>query len=99
MDLIPLWKNFLAGHVTSNLTLNLDKMKMMAISTQQMAHYRSLDTYEPNLQMSQIVLQRVANARLLSVQLQQHLQWEERVNSTSKSCYDALSTLRKIELH
>ena len=81
----------------SNLALNPDKTKTMVISTRQMAHFHSLDTYEPNLHISQIMLQRVASARLLGVQLQQNLQWEEHINSISRSCYNTLCTLRKIK--
>ena len=81
----------------SNQALNPDKTKTMVISARQMAHFHSLDTYEPNLQISQTMVQRVTEARLLGVQLQQNLQWEEHINFISKSCYSILSTVRKIK--
>ena len=81
----------------SNLAFNPDKTRTMVISTRQMAHFYSLDTYKPNLQLSQIRLRRVASVRLLGVQLKQNLQLEEHLNSISRSCYNALCTLRRMK--
>ena len=87
---------------SSNLALNCSKTKWMLISTPstlstpQMARVHNLDVCSVPVACREILLERITRTKLLGVQLDQNLKWNEHVKSLLTSCYGTLSILRKL---
>ena len=82
---------------SSNLALNCSKTKWMLISTPQMARVHNLDVCSVPVACREISLERITCTKLLSVQLDQNLKWNDHVKSLLTSCYGTLSILRKLK--
>jgi len=82
---------------SSNLVLNCSKTKWMVISTPQMARVHNLDVCSVPVACRDISLERITCKKLLGVQLDQHLKWNDHVKSPLTSCYGTLSILRKLK--
>jgi exonuclease III len=80
----------------SNLSLNPKKTETMLFSTSQLARVHSLGKVELDLEISGRKLKKVAHKKLLGINIEQHLQWNEHVKSVISSCFSTLSTLKKI---
>ena len=81
---------------SSNLALNCSKTKWMLISTPQMAHVHNLDVCSVPVACREISLERITCTKLLGVQLDHNLKWNDHVKSLLTSCYGTLSILRKL---
>ena len=81
----------------SHLALNPTKTKAMLISTPQMSRVHSLDRNRPNLTISNKTLEYIIISKLLGVNFQENLKWDEHINALCKSCFGTLRILRKIK--
>ena len=66
---------------SSNLALNCSKAKWMLISTPLMARVHNLDFCSVPVACREISLERITCAKLLGVQLDQNLKWNDHVTS------------------
>lgn len=81
----------------SHLTLNSKKTKTILLSTSQMSHVHSLDENRPPLTISGSTLECVNVRKLPGVHFPKHLNWDEHVQATCKSCYRTMQTIRKLK--
>ena len=81
----------------SDLALYSKKTKTMLLSTSQMSHVHSLDKNRPVITISDSTLEFVNVSKLLGVHFHQHLNWDEHVQATCKSCYGTIQTIRKLK--
>ena len=86
-----------SGSNDSHLALNSKKTKTMLLSTSQMSHVQSLDKNRPAITISDSTLEYVNVSKLLGVHFHQHLNWDEHVQATCKSCYGTIQIIRKLE--
>ena len=82
--------------IESNLALNESKTKWMLFSSQQMSRVHQLHDVSTNLVCNNQVLERVSTAKLLGVQIDEHLSWKDHITSLLSSCYSSLSVLKKL---
>ena len=73
------------------------KTKTMLLSTSQMSHVNSLDKNRPAITISDSTLEYVNVSKLLGVHFHQHLNWDEHVKATCKSCYGTIQIIRKLK--
>ena len=73
------------------------KTKTMLLSTSQMSHVHSLDKNRPAITISDSTLEYVNVSKLLGVHFHQHLNWDEHVQATCKSCYGTIQIIRKLK--
>ena len=69
----------------------------MLLSTSQMSHVHSLDENRPAITISDSTLEYVNVSKLLGVHFHQHLNWDEHVQATCKSCYGTIQMVRKLK--
>ena len=74
-----------------------EKTKTMLLSTSQMSHVHSLDKNRPAITISDSTLEYVNVSKLLGVHFHQHLNWDEHVQATCKSCYGTIQMVRKLK--
>ena len=80
----------------STLSFNNDKTKVMILSTPQMSRVHRLDEYDPNIAVSRYKLERIKSCKLLGVNINEHLNWDDHIEHTVSGCYASLSLLRKL---
>ena len=82
----------------SNLALNESKTKWMymLVSTRQMSRAHALQDYYPLISCNGKLLERVTTAKILGVQMDEHLAWADHITALLTSCYAALAVLRKL---
>ena len=90
LNTVSSWSN------DSHLALNSKKTKTMLLSTSQMSHVHSLDKNRPAITISDSTLEYVNVSKLLGVHFHQHLNWDEHVKATCKSCYGTIQIIRKL---
>ena len=91
LNTVSTWSN------DSHLALNSKKTKTMLLSTSQMSHVQSLDKNQPAITISDSTLEYVNVSKLLGVHFHQHLNWDEHVQATCKSCYGTIQIIRKLK--
>ena len=93
LNTVSSWSN------DSHLPLNSKKTKTMLLSTSQMSHVHSLDKNRPAITISDstLKLEYVNVSKLLGVHFHQHLNWDEHVQATCKSCYRTIQIIRKLK--
>ena len=69
----------------------------MLISTPQMARVHNLDDCSVPVACRETSLERITCTKLLGVQLDQNLKWNDHVKSLLTSCYGTLSILRRLK--
>ena len=62
-----------------------------------MSHVHSLDKNRPAITISDSTLEYVNVSKLLGVHFHQHLNWDEHVQATCKSCYGTIQIIRKLK--
>ena len=80
----------------SNLALNKSKTKWMLVSTRQVSRAHTLQYYYPLISCNGKLLERVTTAKILGVQMDEHLTWADHITALLTSCYAALAVLRKL---
>ena len=75
----------------SNLALNEAKAKWMLVSTHQMSRAQSLNNYYSAVSCSGKLLEHVTTAKILGVNMDEHLTWADHVTVLLSSCYAALA--------
>ena len=91
LNTVSSWSN------DSHLALNSKKTKTMLLSTSQMSHVHSLDKNRPAITISDSTLEYVNVSKLLGVHFHQHLNGDEHIQATCKSCYGTIQTIRKLK--
>ena len=81
----------------SHLTLNSKNAETILLSTSQMSHVHSLDENRPPITISGSTLVYVNVRKLPGVHFHKHLNWDEHVQATCKSCYGTMQTIRKLK--
>ena len=82
----------------SHLALNPKKTKTMLLSTIQMSHIHSLDKNRPAITISDSTLELCkCKYKNLGVHFHQHLNWDEHVQATCKSCSGTIQIIRKLK--
>ena len=81
----------------SNLALNPTKTKSMLLSTSQLVCSHGLKDQNRNLEISNCRLERVSEAKLLGVKLQENLKWNDHVKDIAYASYGVFRTLRKLK--
>ena len=74
----------------SHLALNSKKTKTMLLSTSQMSYVHSLEKNRPAITISDSTLEYVNVGKFLGVHFHQHLNCDEHVKETCKSCYGTI---------
>jgi len=71
----------------------------MLFSTAQMAHHHDLTSLDPDLvHINGTPLERKTSYKLLGIQFNEHLKWDEAISAVASSCYAAtLVALRKVK--
>ena len=69
----------------------------MLLSTSQLSHVHSLHKNRPAITISVSTLEYVNVSKLLGVHFHQHLNWDEHVQATCKSCYGTIQIIRKLK--
>ena len=69
----------------------------MLLSTNQMSYVHSLDKNRPAITISDSTLEYVNVSKLLGVHFHQHLNGDEHIQATCKSCYGTIQTIRKLK--
>ena len=70
----------------------------MLFSTSQMARCHNLKSLDPNLiHINGSLIERETIYRLLGVQFNVHLKWDDAINTVASSCYASLASLRRIK--
>ena len=62
-----------------------------------MSHVHNLDKNRPAIAISDSTLEYVNVSKLLGVHFRQHLNWDEHVQATCKSCYGTVQIIRKLK--
>ena len=79
--------SLLGGYsANSNLALNESKTKWMIISTRQMSQAHGLHDTQIELTCNDVKLEQVSSARLLAVQLDEHLSWNNHISTLLTRC-------------
>jgi len=81
----------------SYLALNPTKTKSMLLSTSQLACSHGLKDQNLNLEISNCRLERVSEAKMLGVKLQENLKWNDHVKDIANASYGVLRTRRKLK--
>ena len=67
----------------STLAFNNDKTKVMILSTPQMSRVHHLDEYDPNIAVSGYKLERIKSCKLLGVDINEHLKWDDHIKDAT----------------
>ena len=81
----------------SYLALNPTKTKSTLLSTSQLACSHGLKDQNLNLEISNCRLERLSEAKMLGVKLQENLKWNDHVKDIADASYGVLRTLRKLK--
>ena len=83
--------NRLENYLTNtNLALNKDKTKRMLFSTTKMSQVHGLHVSSVEISSNGRTLERCTKQKLLEVEFEEHLVWNEHITSLIASCYSAL---------
>ena len=96
-ELTPRFDEMKSWSKKNNLAFNETKTKLMVLSTSRMAHLHNLNDHSNstfNFQHDGKPIERVLCYKLLGVQLDQHLNWEDNVKKICQSIYSRLYVLR-----
>ena len=80
-----------------HLALNSKKTKTMLLSTSPISLVHSLYKNRPAIAISDSTLEYVNVSKLLGVHFHKHLNWNEHVQATCKSCYGTIQIIRKLK--
>ncbi len=80
----------------TNLALNEDKTKWMLFSTRKMSQVHGLHASNVEISCNGRTLERRTKQKLLGVEFEEHLVWNEHITSLIASCYSALSIVKKL---
>lgn len=81
----------------SNLALNATKTKCMVLSTQQLSACHSISSHQTSLMVDGKPLERIQTTKLLGLQINENLTWNDHIKYLSCTCYSTLATLKKIK--
>ena len=82
----------------NNLVLNPKKTKFMLFSTKQMLTKHKLNEISNKVMINNnSILDRVTNSRILGVEFDENLNWQNHVTKAIKTCYSTLASLRKMK--
>ena len=94
-------KSIYAWSRDNNLVFNPKKTKFMLFSTKQMSAKHKLNEMSNKVQQQMInnnsTLDRVTNSRILGVNFDENLNWENHVTKVIKKCYSTLASLRNMK--
>ena len=80
----------------TNLALNENKTKWMLFSTRKMSQVHGLHASSVEISCNGRTLERCTKQKLLGVEFEEHLVWNEHITSLTASCYSALSMVKKL---
>ena len=69
----------------------------MVLSTQQMSSHHKLADCALNFTVGDNSLKRVESRKLLGVNVDSNLKWDDRIKHLAASCYGTLATLKKVK--
>ena len=81
----------------NNLSVNALKTKFITFSTSQLSKRHDLEQRAYNVEFAGKKLERVDNTRLLGIQLDSHLKWNQHVKQLLASVYGKLTVLKKLK--
>jgi exonuclease III len=81
----------------NNLQLNATKTKLMLFSTKQMSRAHKLEEHDIYVTSNNKYIQRVDSFKILGVHFNNHLTWNNHVNSIIKSGFVTLKTLKQFK--
>ncbi|XP_057299613.1 uncharacterized protein LOC130630223 [Hydractinia symbiolongicarpus] len=82
----------------NNLVLNKEKTKLMVFSTSQMSKRHNLNDLDcTDIKLDDFQIERVPTWSVLGVKLDEHLSWNDHVQSVVSCCHGILSILRKLK--
>ena len=91
-------KSIYAWSRDNNLVFNPKKTKFMLLSTKKMSTKHKLNEMSNKVMINNnSTLDRVTNSRILGVNLDKNLNWENHVTKVIKTCYSILASLRKMK--
>ena len=91
-------KSIYAWSRDNNLVFHPKKTKFMLFSTKQMSTKHKLNEMSNKVMINEnSSLDRVTNSRILGVNFDENLNWENHVTKVIKTCYSTLASLRKMK--
>ena len=91
-------KSIYAWSKDNNLVFNPKKTKFMLFSTKQMSIKHKLNEMSNKVMINNnSTLDRVTHSRILGVNFDENLSWENHVTKVIKTCYSILASLRKMK--
>ena len=84
----------------TNLVFNPNKTKVMVISSQQMAQYHQLDSFNKvNIKCNNIYIETVREYKIMGIILDEHFELHSHVNEILKDGYSSLRTLKLLKCY
>ena len=91
LDLLSNWS------INNSLAANSIKTKFIICSSTRLSKLHNIDTHRSNVIFNDLPINREKSVKLLGVSIDEHLTWDEYLNSVISSCYASLSALRKLK--